>query len=621
MQNKCIFSTKICTFFRNLLHPQNTRSIRFMTMVCSLSFALVLALFVSVISNMEFDKNLRQTQRQDAAQSLQILGSQINADLQNVIMFTDQNRTDSTVSSYLTSISDKKHPDKGQLALLVFRRISDSYYTFSIQNYVSRALISTSDGSEFLNLQPVPYYTSGVITRILMSSPAFESLKSAKDYIWPGIIDNPLSRFNNVEIIPIVRPIMNANASQEIGWIYLELSPSIITDRFQNFNLQPDAALYITFDGHTSYRYSSGKLVPAELPDKLVTYYLSNQNWSISLLPSRSELLPKRHYYIGIVLLIFSTIICMGLILYVVMNRLITKPVIRILAKLERTGKGDFRRDASIEWNNELGSIGRGINDLSENVSSLMEKKVQDEKVKQELKYNILLAQVNPHFLYNTLNTIKWMAAIQGADGISDMATALSRLMKNIAKGTESLIPLKDEFSLVDDYFTIMKYRYGGAIELEYIIDDNAVLECRIPRFSLQPIIENSIFHGIEPKGAAGIIQIHACFSGTADARLMLIEVRDNGIGMTQEVIDGILSGTETSTHEFFRKLGVSNVSQRIRYIFGEQYGLHIESVPGSYTVMRFSLPAITDENLPSSGKTAMQSQDIPQADKEAENV
>ena len=100
-----------------------------------------------------------------------------------------------------------------------------------------------------------------------------------------------------------------------------------------------------------------------------------------------------------------------------------------------------------MEWDHELGDIGRGINDLSENVSELMEKRLEDEKQKQDLEYKMLQSQINPHFLYNTLNSIKWMATIQGATGISEMTTSLSRLLKSISKGTSLLIDIREEFT------------------------------------------------------------------------------------------------------------------------------------------------------------------------------
>lgn len=165
-----------------------------------------------------------------------------------------------------------------------------------------------------------------------------------------------------------------------------------------------------------------------------------------------------------------------------------------------RIAGGDFSRDPSVEWEHELGDIGRGINDLSENVSELMEKRLEDEKQKQDLEYKMLQSQINPHFLYNTLNSIKWMATIQGATGISEMTTSLSRLLKSISKGTSLLIDIREELSLLENYFTIQSYRYGGTITMDIQVDNESLYNSEIIKFTLQPLVENAIFHGIEPK-------------------------------------------------------------------------------------------------------------------------
>lgn len=132
----------------------------------------------------------------------------------------------------------------------------------------------------------------------------------------------------------------------------------------------------------------------------------------------------------GILACILIGILSIGILLMILMNRMITVPVSKLQTRMVRIAGGDFSRDPSVEWEHELGDIGRGINDLSENVSELMEKRLEDEKQKQDLEYKMLQSQINPHFLYNTLNSIKWMATIQGATGISEMTTSLSRLLK-----------------------------------------------------------------------------------------------------------------------------------------------------------------------------------------------
>ena len=215
-----------------------------------------------------------------------------------------------------------------------------------------------------------------------------------------------------------------------------------------------------------------------------------------------------------------------------------------------------------------------------------------DEKQKKDLEYQILQSQINPHFLYNTLNSIKWMATIQNAPGIAEMVTALARLMKNVSKGTAAQIPLKEELALVKDYVLIQQYRYGGSLAVEYDIESEELLECLIHRFTLQPLIENALFHGIEPKGCAGRIRIKAStqsLPGLGD--VLQISVTDNGIGMTEETIRQVLSGNAAPSADFFRQLGINNVNKRIQYEFGRDYGLSIQSTPGEYTTMTITLP------------------------------
>ena len=114
-------------------------------------------------------------------------------------------------------------------------------------------------------------------------------------------------------------------------------------------------------------------------------------------------------------------------------------------------------------------------------------------------EYRMLQNEVNPHFIYNTLNSIRWMATIQHAPGIAEMVTAFARLTKSISKGTQKLVPLQEELALLNDYFTIQQYRYGGDLEIEVsrIESETLCRDCLIPRFTLQPLVENAIFHGL----------------------------------------------------------------------------------------------------------------------------
>ena len=331
----------------------------------------------------------------------------------------------------------------------------------------------------------------------------------------------------------------------------------------------------------------------------MISRPLWDQGWSISLVLSEQDYNAQNQMYLLLIGTIVIIIGLMGLMLAYILNRTISQPVNQIRDKIRLISEGDFSRDPSIEWKDELGVIGRGINQMSENVVSLMDRKVEDEKQKKDLEYRILQSQINPHFLYNTLNSIKWMATIQNAPGIAEMTTALARLMKNVSKGTDVRISLREELDLVRDYFLIQQYRYGGSISIAYEITDEALYHCQIHRFTLQPLVENALFHGIEPKGCAGKIVIRAEKAAVTGSRpALVISITDGGVGMSPETIRSVLSGEASPSADFFKQVGINNVDKRIKYSFGPEYGIRIESVVDEYTTMVITLPYMISERI-----------------------
>ena len=281
------------------------------------------------------------------------------------------------------------------------------------------------------------------------------------------------------------------------------------------------------------------------------------------------------------------------------LHRFIAVPVKKLQNQITSIAGGNFEPSDSIEWKHELGDIGRGVNKLACDMEQLIEKRISDEKEKKDLEYKMLQSQINPHFLYNTLNSIKWMAATQGADGIADMTTSLSRLLRSISKGTSHLIPLSEELDLVKDYFNIQNYRYGGAIEFTVTCDDKRLLDVLIIKFTLQPIVENAIFHGLEPRGNTGTIRITVQEEPLSDGQNVEIIVYDNGIGIPPEKIKELLTDNSAAPSEFFKEIGIANVHKRLQYEFGPQYGIRIESVPNQYTKMHLIIPKnLSPDNL-----------------------
>ena len=183
------------------------------------------------------------------------------------------------------------------------------------------------------------------------------------------------------------------------------------------------------------------------------------------------------------------------------------------------------------------------------------------------------------------------------ATGISEMTTSLSRLLKSISKGTSLLIDIREELSLLENYFTIQSYRYGGTITMDIQVDNESLYNSEIIKFTLQPLVENAIFHGIEPKGCAGHIRIHVGYETSDNTEKIRIDVTDDGVGMTADKAAQVLRCKDDSSADFFREIGVSNVHKRLQYQFGAEYGITIESKEGEYTTMSIHIPNIPLHN------------------------
>lgn len=606
------------------------KTIRAKLMYATASITLSISIITLTICFFVFQSFLKKNQIQSAEFNLQLIANNISSDMKGIVYFSKWTCSNAEIIRYLER-SDQQWAGTSQdaseirtLALSAFTRLKEEYYNTTPEKYITHALISANNRKHYLHILGPSENSRPNGADIVYQAPYFQQLLDSPDFLWIGL-ENDL--FTNVEppkVIPIIRPIYNDFNATVLGWSYISISQSIFTDYLKDYPLADDSALFITI-GDSSYRLDSGantfrkvsgtitplgeianvslnqntKVQNVELSDGskqiIISLPLGVDGWYISQIMSQQQFHQQKLFYYFLLAGIFFMIVLLGAFLMYYLNRIIYVPVQKLRVKISAVAHGDFTRDPSIEWDHELGEIGKGVNDLSSNILQLMDRRIEDEKQKKDLEYQILQSQINPHFLYNTLNSIKWMATIQGASGIAEMTTALARLLKNVSKGTAAMITLREELDLARDYFLIQQYRYGGSISLECSLSNDELYNCRIQRFTLQPIIENALFHGIEPKGQAGQITIHAKESTDSSGHLLRISITDNGVGMSRETIAKVLQGSETASTDFFRHVGIYNVNRRIQYEFGENYGISITSEPGVYTTMTITIPYITD--------------------------
>ena len=285
--------------------------------------------------------------------------------------------------------------------------------------------------------------------------------------------------------------------------------------------------------------------------------------------------------------LIFFSCVLLGISMSFLFTNAVRKPIDRLVNHVGRIAKGDFSQEESLESQDEIGLIGKAVNSMSSQIEQLMDKRLEDEKEKSSLEIRMLQAQINPHFLYNTLDSIKWIAVIQKNSGIVKAVTALSKLLKNMAKGVDERVTLREELDFVRDYVTIEKLKYVEMFDLEIDIREETLYDARIVKLTLQPLVENAIFSGIEPGGKNGTIQI----SAYERDKCLCINVRDDGIGIPEEKIPELLNHSEKLKGDQMSSIGMPNVDRRLKLIYGEAYGLSVESREGEYTQITVTIP------------------------------
>lgn len=281
--------------------------------------------------------------------------------------------------------------------------------------------------------------------------------------------------------------------------------------------------------------------------------------------------------------------IAIGILVSMQMARGLVSPIEDTANALECFSKGDFDVRLSENRMDEIGKMNVVFNQTIQDIKELMQKVTQAEILAKEMEFKTLQSQMNPHFLYNTLDAINWMAYKKGEMEICNLVSAISNLMRVSISNKQSIITLEQELEYVKDYLYIQHVRYKDRFETVYDIDE-VLLAQAIPKLVVQPIVENAIIHGFEKSQNKNALFISAVRKGND----MNIIVRDTGSGMTEEKADSLLKepvaekGSGNASHT---NLGMYAVHKRLQFLYGENYGLMVQSKAGEGTTVILNLP------------------------------
>lgn len=271
----------------------------------------------------------------------------------------------------------------------------------------------------------------------------------------------------------------------------------------------------------------------------------------------------------------------------------ISRPINRLKVATERMVNERFEMRVPVTSHDEVGDLARSFNRMLEEIEQLIQQVIEREQEKQAAEINTLQAQINPHFLYNTLNTIKWMANMQCADNISDATDSLIYLLRYASAFGTKFVCVRDEYHFVQRYLSLMQLRYCDSFSVQCDFSEEA-LSCECLRFLLQPFVENAIFHGFRKRNRQNLLELSAHCAGDT----LVFHIKDNGCGMTQQTVAAVLGGAVKKA-EGFNSIGVHNVIERIRLNYGEAYTVAIDSAPEHGTDVRITIPLIRTESTP----------------------
>lgn len=271
----------------------------------------------------------------------------------------------------------------------------------------------------------------------------------------------------------------------------------------------------------------------------------------------------------------------------------LTAPLKSLRKAMERMEKGALGEQLNEDSKNELGMLGRQFNRMSKSMCTMVEQIREMEQEKRILEKEALQGQLNPHFLFNTLSNMRFMAKIGRTEELENCFGALGCMLQPMYRSAGEFWSLRQEMEYMSNYIKIMNYRFGGKLSIEFELSE-ILLDCQVLKFMLQPLVENAIEHGFAETGGEGMIVIGA----EKKEKVLLLYVEDNGSGITKEKMERLMNGlrqAESRKELYKNHVGVANVHRRLKVHFGEAYGVEIESVPGEFTCIYLNMPVMEE--------------------------
>lgn len=423
-------------------------------------------------------------------------------------------------------------------------------------------------------------------------------------------------------VITLSRTIDSVETGEVLGVLLVDLNFSVINDLVNRVSLGRRGYLFIVDSEGRIVYHPRQELIYSDLEheyidavlgrsdgtfaiadgkgERLYTVSTSDStgwrtvgvNYSAEMVRNRGEI--RRTYALGAFISAIAAVA-----LAIVISHHISRPILRLRSSMQSVERGDFDVAVNVTSNNEIGDLARDFQIMVGEIKELVRRNAEEHEAKRKSELLALQNQIAPHFLYNTLDSVIWMAEARQHDHVITTVAALARLLRlSISRGDE-LISIRDEVEHIQSYLTIQKLRYRDRLDFEVVVDPS-ILELRTPKVILQPLVENAIYHGIKNTEDGGTVRVH----GRRTSDSVVLTVSDDGLGVDPGRLTALLEVphggdvpgapmTAGSGGGSRAKVGVRNVHQRIQLYFGSNYGLRFSGERHQGLSVEVHLPAV----------------------------
>ncbi len=567
------------------------------TIVFSFSALIISTLVIFSVISINYTENATMSNSMDY--TLKLI-NQVTRDIDSYIDYMENISSlvvhSSDVQKYLFEESSESEKDElRQRILTQFNTVVETREDIAnIAVIAPNGKSMINEGTDTLNEYNLDYYLESIAGKEISLSSSHVQNLIRNHYKW---------------VITLSRSIGNPYTTKQAGVFFIDLNYRVIRDLCENNSLGSSWYIFIIDEDGKIIYHPKQQLIYYGLKEERIkqvlsakgNHFIEDENgesrlytmsaskktgWTVVGVASNSDLVKSKQETLWLYIYTALILLLAAVLLAALISAAVTRPILRLKNSMKEVERGNFEDANIVEISqNEIGSLSKSFNIMTTEIKNLMEQNTHVQEQKRLMELQALQAQINPHFLYNTLDSIIWMAEGNRSEEVIIMTSSLARLLRQSISNESELTPVKQEASYVESYLTIQKMRYKDKLEFEVQMEPS-ILEEQIIKLILQPIVENAIYHGIKYIPHKGLIRV----TGWREGNCILFEILDNGRGMEKEVLDQILKEKKSSIH-VRNGVGVWNVQMRLQLYYGPEYGLSYESRPGEGTRVTVRIP------------------------------